>query len=367
MPSPTQRPAYSRLSSTLPAIDRVEAKATRRESAVEYGLFGAAALFVGLALVALYTSYSPEHQRVPNAIAAGLKADRVNLLLIETDRQAQPIGAKEWATSLTLLSVRPSAHEAAIVTIPGDLWVKLGAYGAHRLNAANSIGNSSGYPGQGPGLTMDTVAAVTGQPVHAFINVDASDLKTIIDRLGGIDLDVKRPLYEIRTHQRFSRGTQHMNGATAVVYANTTDVVGPEADRFARERRQRQLFAAIAGKISAASTQKQGLAVLADLLTPSSEVRTNLHPEELTSVCATLSQIPAGGLSLRSMQELTSVVEISSISESGEVLQPKGGTFDQIQQLARDPFPGRTMISTNPPNPQSPQKAAPRATLASMR
>ena len=362
MPSPNQRPVvYSRLPS-LPVVERVEARATRGQSVIEYGLFGAVALFVGLALVALYTSYSPEHQNVPSTIAAGLKSGRLNLLLIETDRRSQPVGAKDWATNLTLLSIRPEAHEAALITIPRDLWVKLGAYGTHRIDAANSIGNSSGYPGQGPGLTMDTVTRITGQPIHGFLCLDASDLQTIIDRLGGIDLDVKRPLYAIRSRQRFLRGVQHMNGATAVLYANSSEVVGPESDRFARERRQRQLLKAIAETMSV--TQSGGLSVIADLVKTSSDIRTNLRPQELTSVYDSFSQVPAGAVRLRSMQALTSVVEISSITDSGQVLEPKSGSFEAIRQLARDPFSPLAVVSENATNPP---KEAPRATFASMR
>jgi LCP family protein required for cell wall assembly len=366
MPSPTQRPfVYSRLASPVPVAPRVEAKRSRGQSIFEYGLFGAAALTVGLALTALYTSYSPEHQRVPSSVSAGLKNGRLNLLVIETDRRSQPIGAKDWATNLSLLTVRPASHEAAVVTIPRDLWVKLGAYGTHRINAANSIGNSSGYPGQGPGLTMDTVSRITNQPVHGFLCLDASDLQTIVDRLGGVDLDVKRPMYEIENHRRFLRGPQHMDGATAVLYANSTEVAGPEGDRFARERRQRQLLTAIAARMSQ-SPQSQNLALLADLAKTSPDVRTNIRPEELASVYDAFKEVPASSLRLRSMQGLTTAVEISSIADSGQVLQPKSGNFAEIQELARDPFSARPAIANPVSASTNPPKAAPRATFASM-
>ena len=79
--------SYSRLpagvASRMPKpASRTKATATKGQKVIELTLFAVFGFTIALAGVALYATNRPEHQLVPNRVAAGLKADRVNVLLI---------------------------------------------------------------------------------------------------------------------------------------------------------------------------------------------------------------------------------------------------------------------------------------------
>src|SRR5581483_8948391 len=139
------------------AEPREAPKPTRSESAIEYVLFGVFGLLLVLAGIAIFSMFSPSHHRVPNLVDRGLKDDRVNILLFGIGGSKHPT-QDQLADSIVLLSLKPSTKQAAIVSIPRDLWVRIGPYGTHPINYAHEAGESSGYPGDGPGLLCDTVS-----------------------------------------------------------------------------------------------------------------------------------------------------------------------------------------------------------------
>src|SRR5687767_3932255 len=81
-----------------------EPKPTKGQSALEYVLFGVFGLLIVLAGIALWSTYSAEHKRVPNKIAEGLAANRVNILVIGVGGTQHPGGGKDLADAMLLVS-----------------------------------------------------------------------------------------------------------------------------------------------------------------------------------------------------------------------------------------------------------------------
>ena len=332
-------PAYSRLDPDASAAlrrRRAAAQATKTQSAVEYILFGVFGLTVVLTAIALFALNSPSHRLVPNRVADGLRADRVNVLLIGTSTKTRPSGEEVAIDSLMLLSLKPSTHQTALLSIPRDLYVKLARYGEHRLASAHTIGDASGYPGEGAGLTTDTVEQVIGEPVHAFIRLDGPDLMKAIDRVGGVDIRVARGLYEYKTRDRFTAGMQHLDGARAFRYAMSPYVVGPQADRFARQARQAQVIGALVTKLSETNGR-------ADWLTAAiggQHSTTNLTPEQLAMVRSVMTG--SSDVAQATLEPLVDVQSVDIVGDAArEVVRPRGGDFNGIRQVARDLFAGR--------------------------
>src|SRR3954451_3768136 len=238
---------------TRPAPE--EGKATRSQHVLEYTLFAIFGLLVLLAAVALYYAYSPSRSRIPNHFADGLKQDRINILFMGVGGDSHPGGGKDLADSILLVSIKPSTKQAAVISIPRDLWVSLGTHGAHRINAAHAIGNDSAYPGKGPGLLCDTVSQIFNQPIHAFIRIDFAAFEKLIDDLGGVDVNVERGFYDYLFQDGFPQGLQHLNGHRALAYTRYRYVLGPEGDNFARELRQQQVINAIRDRIASRGPQ----------------------------------------------------------------------------------------------------------------
>jgi LCP family protein required for cell wall assembly len=306
-----RRHAWQRAAVTPP-------KPTRVQKAIELALFtffGGALL---IAAIAIIVSTSKAHRVVPNRIDAGIAADRVNVLVITTSR--------ETSEALMLVSMKPSTGEAAVLSIPNELWVRLGRYGARRLGSGFKVGSTSGYPGGGAGLVSDTISNVLEQPIHAFVRLSTSDLRRAIDAVGGVDVDVHRGAYEARTGDRYTRGRHHLDGKRALRFAFSRRMVGPANDRFERERRQRQLLVGLIGKLPA--MDMASIAVR-------DETVTNLTKEQMVWMRQTLAGSTARALTF---EPYVDVFAVSTIVDQGEALRPRAGDFEQLQQIVANVF-----------------------------
>jgi LCP family protein required for cell wall assembly len=323
-------PAYSRLDPSLARRPATSAKPTRAQSAVELTLFAVFGLSIILSAIALYSLYSPAHKRVPNRMAEGISSGRVNVLIIGTSGNGRTLTTQ----SLTLLSIRPRSGAAAMISLPRDLWVRVSHYGSHRLASAWTIGESSGYPGEGAGLVSDTVENTIGQPVHAYIRVDTADLRSTIDQLGGVDINVPHSFYERGKRDRFQAGLTHMNGERAVRFAQSTLVRGPQGARFARELRQQQVIAAVMLKLTEASPDVRAKLAKSGLVATSS---TNLTRGQVDDLCSMLRPKEIRNVTL---EPLLTQFEVRSFFDRGLAVRPAGGDFTKMQELARNVFAG---------------------------
>ena len=339
MPEETIPLFYSRLDAELTARTRRKidvAKATRAQSALEYTLFVVFGTAILIAAIALVVTSSSAFQRVPNTIADGIRADRVNILMMETYKTSG--NAADSTDALMLLSIKPSTHAVVVTSIPRDLWVKLGRYGQRRIGAALAVGSSSGYPGEGPGLAADTIESVFGQPVHAYIRLDRQEVAHAVDAVGGVDLSAHQTVYEYAHHTRFFRGHRyHMNAAYAIRYAFSPYVVGPSADRFAREWRQQEIVAALFAKAS----EPQVFPRLATLLF---DGHTNLAPKDIAWLANTVDGRAPRCVTLAPYMD---TFEVATFADTGEAVGPHNGDYRPVRQLIANVFSETTAITTN--------------------
>lgn len=324
--------AYSRLDPDASARMRrraaAEAQPTPAQKTVEYTLFGVFGLTIALAGVALYAVNSPEHRIVPNAFEEGIRGGRANVLIMETTTSQKNRTTR--IDGLTVVSIKGDTHEAALISIPASLWVKVGRYGTHRLAAAAAIGNSSGYPGEGAGLTVDTVSQVIGQPIHSYVRLESSRLKETIDALGGVDVQVRNGHYDVRTHDRFRPGLTHMDGTRAVRYARSANLPGREGSR---ELRQQEVLTAVFAKLQTAGPQVRQQVLLA----AQGEPMSNMTSDQLARLISSFGNSP----SLRhiSLRPLLDPFEVETFGdERGQALRPRRGDFAEVQKVAREIF-----------------------------
>lgn len=327
--------SYSRLPKRVAPTSKVAPKPTRTQKAIEVILFTVFGLTIALAGVALYATNRPEHRRVPNRFAAGLQADRVNVLLIGSSLRTRNGGGHDVKIdSLMLFSVQPSTGRAALMSIPVDLWVKVGRYGQRPLRAAHTVGDASGYPGAGIGLTVDTVQNIIDEPVHAYARVSIGDIQRVVDVLGGIDVQIERGVYEYRQKQRFRRGVQHLNGGLATRYAYSPHMTGFAADRFAREKRQQDVIVAAVGKIL--HDERTDFGKIEPLF--GSLTATNLTREQTMRLVSALRHTEE--IRRISFEPYLDAIDVSSVAYRGEAVGPRGrsdyGTLQRIADAAFD-------------------------------
>ena len=122
-----------------------------------------------------------------------------------------------------LMRTDPSHHRLYYLSIPRDLQVPIPGNGTQKINAAFQIG------GAGTRDQDDPRSSPVSRSTTSIV-VNFADFKELIDPLGGIDVDVPKPIRSNRfdcpfttqaqcqTWQgwRFAKGPQHMNGERAL-------------------------------------------------------------------------------------------------------------------------------------------------------
>lgn len=333
-------PLRSRLTPELTGRLRKTAPAARPEPKhrfVEWTLFAVLALVAGVGALAIYTMYAPSYRRVPNAVAQGISADRVNILLIGVGGDQHPGGGRNLADAIIVASFRPSTHQVALLSVPRDLYTRVGRYGTHRINRAHAIGASTGYPGGGPALLMDTVSNVIGEPIHGFVRVDFEAFEKVIDALGGVDITVPHTFYDTLFHDRFVAGRQHMNGERALRYARYRYINGPEGDNFGREQRQQQLLAALQAKLAEMSAADV-LTLMKATTTFSNATDTNLTKRQIVWFYRNFKDVRQSEIRHVSLRPYLEVFEVRQIGDAGEALRPRGASLAPIRSAAENMF-----------------------------
>ena len=163
--------------------------------------------------------------------------------------------------SILLVRTDPKRHRMAYLTIPRDLRVDIPGQGPNKINAAFQLG--------GPALTMKTVQALTGlQPNHVVL-VDFDNFREVIDALGGVEIDVPKPILsnrfdcpyatEARCQEwpgwRFGKGRQTMSGQRALIYSRVRENrLDPAENDLTRGERQQAVVEAMTNQLVSAGT-----------------------------------------------------------------------------------------------------------------
>ena len=191
-----------------------------------------------------------------------LLSHSTTILLLGTDNAA--VGHREGdrhSDSIMLLRTDPSHHRLYYLSIPRDLQVPIPGSSTQKINAAFQIG--------GPSLAIKTIRQFTGLEINHVMVVNFADFKDLIDALGGITVDVPKPIRsnrfdcpyatQARCQQwqgwRFHKGSQHMDGERALIYSRVREnLLDPSETDVTRGARQQAVMDAVASKFTSPTT-----------------------------------------------------------------------------------------------------------------
>ena len=159
--------------------------------------------------------------------------ERINVLFLGLDlRRDEPADMAARTDSVFVLTMDPYAKTAGIFSIPRDTWVDIptgfGGYSKGRINEAYERGLNTDYPGDGPGLAMDTIEYNFGIPIDHYVVLNFNNFIDLVDELGGIDVNIPEYAYDPAYNDcnycsyypvEFEPGTEHMDGERALAYA----------------------------------------------------------------------------------------------------------------------------------------------------
>ncbi|MCC6190014.1 MAG: LCP family protein [Anaerolineales bacterium] len=235
-------------------------------------------------------------------------ADRTNLLILGLDRRPGETTYVTRTDTMILATVYPRGAYAGLLSIPRDLYVTLPAGDLGRVNSAHFFAEAEAA-GTGPAAAMATVRSNFGVDVHHYLRLDMIGFVRIVDALGGIDLDLPKPLidYEYPTHDygittvEFEAGPQHLDGERALAYAR----IRHGSSDFQRAERQQLVIQAIFVRLlSPAAWPRLPRVIIA----ASEAIDTDLSAWRMLRLTPTLLRLGPAGLDRR-------VIE-------GEMVQP---------------------------------------------
>jgi polyisoprenyl-teichoic acid--peptidoglycan teichoic acid transferase len=150
--------------------------------------------------------------------------DAVNVLLVGTDSGAgldpddpvlQGRPSSKLADVLMILRLEPETGDAALLSIPRDLWVPIaGTSGSSKINAAYGVGGA-------PAL-IETITDYLGIPIHHFVEVDFAGFRAVVEAIGGVEVYFPYPARDLRSHLDVPEaGCQMLDPPMALAYARS--------------------------------------------------------------------------------------------------------------------------------------------------
>ena len=214
--------------------------------------------------------------------------NKINVLLLGVGGGTHE--GPDLTDTIIFATLDPKTKNTTLVTIPRDLWIPdLNA----KINTAYTFGEEK-QKGGGLVLAKSTVSKVLGQQVDYAVKIDFSGFTKAVDLMGGLDINVDNTfddyVYPIEgkeddpcshtdeeivdltaqiatgsatdidafpcryEHLHFDKGSQHMDGVTALKYVRSRHAEGIEGSDFARSKRQEKVISAFKDKLLSAGT-----------------------------------------------------------------------------------------------------------------
>lgn len=185
-----------------------------------------------------YVDQSVEVKAAPNV---------ENIMLIGADKNPED-GTIGRSDTMLLMSIDNVHKKIRLVSFMRDIYLNIPTVGYSRLNATFSSG--------GAALTMQTIQNYFGVEINKYVQVDFDSFSEIIDKMGGVDVEIADYEAEfINNEGQYTAtvGMNHLNGFEALCFARMRHL---DSD-FARTGRQREVIIAILDKFKSCSTTQK--------------------------------------------------------------------------------------------------------------
>ncbi|WP_066175634.1 LCP family protein [Bacillus marinisedimentorum] len=171
----------------------------------------------------------------------------ISVLLTGVENYSSNMGPGRTDT-IVVVTFNPSEKTIKLLSIPRDTLVNISSYGEDKINHAHAFG--------GQDLTISTIEDFLDIPIDYYASVNFKGFTSIIDVLGGVNVNVPFDFWEKRygTTEKiyFTEGAMHLNGEEALAYARMRKR-DPRGD-FGRSERQREIITSVIQKATVPSS-----------------------------------------------------------------------------------------------------------------
>ena len=215
-------------------------------------------------------------------ISSELKKDengQTNFLIFGTSEDAKGHGGQELTDSILVASINQEYKTAKVFSVPRDLWVNYSVAGSEPMSctvgdrgkinatylcALEEYKNSMSISNAKDAASLyfaKKISEVTGLSMHYYVAADWSAVKMIVDKIGGIDVDVyaddEDGIHDSCQGIDLKKGMYYnMNGDLAMKLARARNAAcapgdyGLSRSNFDREINQQRIMNAIKNKVS---------------------------------------------------------------------------------------------------------------------
>ncbi|MDX1765857.1 MAG: LCP family protein, partial [Candidatus Saccharimonadales bacterium] len=262
---------------------------------------------------------------------------RVNIMLLGIGGDTHEAG--DLADSILVVSIDPTNNEAAMLSIPRDLYVDVPGYYSTRINAAHAIGEDQNHPGGGIALMRETLEEILDIPIHYFVRVDFEGFIQAVDAVGGISINLDEPLYDTNFWWQYGildlpAGENYLDGEKAL-YVARSRLTSPRGD-FDRTERQRKILVAIKEKALSLGTFANPLKISNLISAAGDHVRTNIQVDEMLRLYEIAQEIDFNSVASVGLDNGPESYLASQNIGGASVLVPRSGDFIEIQEFVRE-------------------------------
>lgn len=197
------------------------------------GIIAAVSLVILLgAVLGVYYFLINSDDRTLDIGEDGTLSSRVSFLLIGADKR--PGDTTFNADSIIFASVDPQTKIISMLSIPRDTRVQLANNKSVKINSVPML--------EGMPALMEKVTEITGVPLQGYVMTNFNGFKSIIDTLGGINIDVEKDMYyetgdKEDGYINLKKGEQRLNGEQALQYARFRHDALADISRTARQQK----------------------------------------------------------------------------------------------------------------------------------
>jgi len=185
--------------------------------------------------------------------------DRTNFLLLGIRGFGDQ--GEDLTDTMLLISYSHLSKQISLLSIPRDLWI------TSLQTKVNSVYHYGKFKEDGGGIKLVSSAVLEslGLPVHYVAVVDFNFFKSVINSIGGINVNVQRqftddkfplpgketslPLSTRYETISFDKGFNHFDGETALKFVRSRNAQGDEGTDTARNQRQQLVIESLKQKI----------------------------------------------------------------------------------------------------------------------
>lgn len=280
-----------------------------------------------------------------------LKADqygRSNLIVFGTSEDDPGHPGSDLTDSIMIVSVDQKKHDAFLISVPRDLWVKYGqaclsGYEG-KINEVYMCGKDENGETGGQDLLRSKVGEVFGLDLQYAVHVNYKVLKESVDAVGGVDIKIEsddpRGVLDRNFDWRCNykcylvkhpNGNVHLDGEHALYLAqarNEAGGYGLPRGNFDREANQRKILIAAKDKASSAGFLANPIKVTQLLDSLGNNVRSNFDASEIKTLIDVAKNTPSTSIhSLSIIDQDPAILTTGAGPNGASVVKPVAGLY----------------------------------------